>query len=212
MCEEGGKGKGNLLFFSAPPANSQQILSAPGLEPGEPFFDNSYVLLNTKLQHLIKAKGTGLVWMQEAMECQPLAISVLIRASWEGPRDTSRDHISQTGGSAGWSWLPEVAAAESTERLGGRLRGGNSRPVYVSCPSWTQAEFAPSRFPGGTCAARLYYGLEGLQDPFLTQTLWNAGPHHCSLGGTATLNFCCQFTIVVTAKIDRVLSRCQGLF
>lgn len=55
-----------MVFFSAPLANSQQILSAPGLEAGQPFFDNGYVLLNRKLQCLIKAKGAGLVWMKDA--------------------------------------------------------------------------------------------------------------------------------------------------
>lgn len=60
--------EGNLVFFSATLANSQQIPSAPGLEAGLPSFDTGYVLLNRKLQCLIKAKGAGLVWMKEAVD------------------------------------------------------------------------------------------------------------------------------------------------
>lgn len=67
---------------------------------------------------------------------------------------------------------------------------------------------------GSTQVPQLHldYGLEDLQGPFVTQTPWNVGPQHCSLGGTAAHNYCCQCIIVVIAKTDIVLSRCQALF
>lgn len=43
--------EGSLAFLPGPPANSQQTLSEPGLEPEEPF------LLGRRCQCLVGAKG-----------------------------------------------------------------------------------------------------------------------------------------------------------
>lgn len=191
----GEKETGDLVFLASPPSQqAAHTLSARTGTSGtlSPLVTNS-VLLNGRLQCSIHTKeGAKGVRVKEA----PLPdIPALASTCWAGPQG----HFEVTP--EGWPCRMEPIARRGCGRtisqsLGNRLRGGNSRPGSVSCPSRTQAELGRSSFPRRTFSVCLLR-TRGSAGPLLTQTLWNAGPlQRRFLGGTAALHHplrpCCS--------------------
>lgn len=199
------------MVFLASPSNQESAdnLSTRSQTRGSLSLGNNSVSLNRRLQCFTHAKGDikG-VWVKEAVEGPCPDISALTSTCWVGL--PGHLEVMPEWWPCGMEPIARPGCSQTiSESFVDRLKGGNSRPTYVSCPSWTQAELGPSSSPHCTFSVHLSR-TRGSSRSLLTQTLGMLG-HRRDASWVGQLLSTTHFILVV-ADAYTVLSRCQALF
>lgn len=102
------------------------------------------------------------MWVKEAVAGLLPDISAMTRTYGAGPLG----HLEGPHGPGGVLCRMELLARSGCHRTNADGLGGNSRPVSISCPSWTQAAFGPCSCLCRTFSACLCHEPEDLQGLF----------------------------------------------